>query len=61
MVTAHAPATPAMNSRRRIGHASQPLHRQPIPAEGAWERAYVEDWPGVERANAMDDLDQLLP
>jgi hypothetical protein len=38
-ITGHAAAlpSPAMNSRRRIGHAS--VHRQPIPAEDAWERA----------------------
>ena len=39
-ITGHAAAlpSPAMNSRRRIGHASKPLCGQRISVRVAWER-----------------------
>jgi hypothetical protein len=36
--------SPAMNSRRRIVHSSEPLYGRPTAAEALWERASTEDY-----------------
>ena len=40
---ATVPPSPAMNCRRRIGYASEPLYVQPTAVRAAWERVENED------------------